>query len=217
MLTVEAGSYVVEGRGFEPPTSGVRFQRSPTELAPHRLCIIGTCAIRCNPDLTDCARNCARELSGRLLEVGGADDVVAVEDIPRLVPRDSHRHRLGDAHVDHVPHGGPSEIVAEPAWHSRFLAGRGPRLAEIPRTADLNELWIQLLTVAEVPQRLLAPNSTHREAARNKVCRHFLRFGLMISSTHVKAATAVGNPEVVTASSTTCSISFGVAPTSSAR
>ena len=25
----------MEGRGFEPPTSGVRFQRSPTELAPH--------------------------------------------------------------------------------------------------------------------------------------------------------------------------------------
>ncbi len=79
------------------------------------------------------------------------------------------------------------------------------------------ELWMQLLTVAEVPQRLLAPNSTLIErAARNKLCRHF-RFGLMISSTHVKAATAVGNPEVVTASSTTCSISFGVAPTSSAR
>ena len=27
--------YLVEGKGFEPSTSGVRFQRSPTELAPH--------------------------------------------------------------------------------------------------------------------------------------------------------------------------------------
>ena len=58
-----------------------------------------------NPDranLPDSARVCAREFLGRVLEVGRAHDVVAVEHIAGSVAGDGHGHALGDARIDQV-------------------------------------------------------------------------------------------------------------------
>src|SRR5215467_10708876 len=64
------------------------------------------------PQHPDCNQNCNhrrlvlrgdRDPPRRLLEIGGAHDVVAIEDRARLVPADLHGHGLGDARVDHVP------------------------------------------------------------------------------------------------------------------
>jgi len=45
------------------------------------------------------------------LEVTGADDVVAVKDGARFVAGNFHGHPFGDAAVDHIPHGRPSEVM----------------------------------------------------------------------------------------------------------
>jgi len=59
-----------------------------------------------------------------LLEVTRADDVVAVEDGPRLVSGNLHGHPFGHAAVDHVPHGRPSEVMPQHSEEARLFAVR---------------------------------------------------------------------------------------------
>ena len=55
----------------------------------------------------------ARQLPGDVLEIAGAHDVVAVEDGARPVAGHLHGDALRHPGVDHVPDGGPAEVVAE--------------------------------------------------------------------------------------------------------
>src|SRR5262249_1024107 len=57
------------------------------------------------------------ELPRDVLQIRGADDVVAVEDRPRLVSRDLHGDPLGYPGVDHVTHCRAPKVVPEHRGH----------------------------------------------------------------------------------------------------
>lgn len=67
-----------------------------------------------------------RKLLPGILDVPIVDDVVAVEDGPRLVPGDLHRHLLRDSGPDHIPNGRPPQIVEHQAIKTNLLAGVWP-------------------------------------------------------------------------------------------
>jgi hypothetical protein len=55
--------------------------------------------------------NYARQLPPDLLQIGRADDMVAVEDASGFVPGHRHRHPLRNSRIDHVPNRRPPEIM----------------------------------------------------------------------------------------------------------
>ena len=63
--------------------------------------------------LRHCARKCARQLPCHLLQITGADHMVAVKHRPAPVPRHLHRHPFRHTQIDHVSHRGPSKFVPQ--------------------------------------------------------------------------------------------------------
>ncbi len=51
------------------------------------------------------------DLSGSFLQIGGAHDVIAVENSTRLMAGDAHSYALRNTGVDHIPDGGTSEVM----------------------------------------------------------------------------------------------------------
>jgi hypothetical protein len=51
------------------------------------------------------------ELSNPIRKVSLADDVIAIEDAPRLVPHERHRGALGHTAADEVPRRGAPQVV----------------------------------------------------------------------------------------------------------
>src|SRR5437667_5514683 len=106
----------------------------PTELRA-RVDILRGCAPGFHPSPPSVPENVPGagrvSLPGHLPEVGRRDDVVAVEDGARLVPRHRHRHALGDAQVDHVAHGRAPEVVPEHPRGAGRPARGVPRLPEV--------------------------------------------------------------------------------------
>src|SRR5262249_8995773 len=84
----------------------------PTELQA-RAEIIAACGEGGNLGRYCCARNCAREAPGHVLEIARTHDVVAVEHGARAMASHRHGDALGHACVDHVPDGSTAEIVAQ--------------------------------------------------------------------------------------------------------
>jgi hypothetical protein len=69
-------------------------------------------------DFGYCARKCARQFPRHVLQISGADDVVAVEHIAGSMS--CHRYALRNTLIDHVPHRGAPKIMAQHAGTTRF-------------------------------------------------------------------------------------------------
>ena len=82
----------------------------------------------------NCARECAREPRGDVLQLGRAHDMVPIEHRACPVPGRLHRHALGHTCIHHVPDRGPPEVVPETMRFDADLPGgelhplREPRL-----------------------------------------------------------------------------------------
>src|SRR5678815_481150 len=83
---------------------------------------------------SDCARNCAREPPGDVLEITGAHDVVAIEHAAGPVSRHSHGYTLRNTSVDHVARRCPAQIVSQHPRATGRLAGGQPRPPEVATT-----------------------------------------------------------------------------------
>ncbi len=55
-------------------------------------------------------------------EVRLADDVVSLEDRPRLVSGHLHRHALRDGSPNKIPDGGPAEVMRDSPWATGLCA-----------------------------------------------------------------------------------------------
>ena len=72
------------------------------------------------------------QLRPRLMEVRFVHDAVAIEDRPRLVPRQLHRDALGHPCTHQVPRRRPPAVMEEPTGHARFPTRRRPGAAPRP-------------------------------------------------------------------------------------
>src|SRR5437879_2156922 len=116
-----------QSRGLISPVSEVQFL-PPPPIFP----LLARHLFRADPaSVADRVAVARCHPRGGGLEVLGRDDVVAVEDAPRLVPGDLHGHLLWRPVVDHVPHGRPPEVVAEHPRTPGLEAGAEPRLPEV--------------------------------------------------------------------------------------
>ena len=59
----------------------------------------------------NCARDCAREPSGHVLQVGGTRYVVAVKDTSRPMAGDLHGNAFRNARVHHIADRSTSEVM----------------------------------------------------------------------------------------------------------
>jgi hypothetical protein len=102
-------------------------------------------------DFCPCDCPCRGIQRGRgRLQVGRADDVVAIEHRPRLVAAHRHRHAFGDAGPDVIPDRGPPEIVQQFAGAAGRLARRPPALVEPCRYSVVKERRARSVVVAQV-------------------------------------------------------------------
>jgi hypothetical protein len=75
--------------------------------------------------LIHCAQDCARQLSGNILEVCRSDNVVTVEDITSFMPSYLHRYALGNSYIHHISDRCPPEIMPQ---HPRTTSLQTSRL-----------------------------------------------------------------------------------------
>src|SRR5436309_3258290 len=92
-----------------------------------------------------------------LTEIFIRGDVVAIEDRPRLVPADRHRHAFTHAGPDHVPDPQPTQVMKQPSWHSSGLTRGCPRPAGIANRISRPVKYI--LRDARAAWRLKLPGS----------------------------------------------------------
>lgn len=70
-------------------------------------------------------------LSHGFSEIGFGNDVVAVEDSPRLVAADIHGDTLVNTGSDCVPYSCATQVVEHPAGYFCLLTGRVPCFAKV--------------------------------------------------------------------------------------
>ena len=96
--------------------------------------------------------------TGRLLDIVGAHDVVAVENRSRLVAGNHHGYPFRNAGSNHVPHCCPPEIVKEPLSNPGLFACLVPRSPEFldPLAVSLEHIGAAQLTIGELSSKQMA-------------------------------------------------------------
>jgi hypothetical protein len=88
----------------------------------------GSCGGTCFWNLLDAA---SFDSSGGLLKISATGHVVAIKNAARLVSRNLHCHRLGDASPNHVPYRGATKVVEEESRQPSRARKAGPCRTEV--------------------------------------------------------------------------------------
>ena len=90
----------------------------------------------------------ANHLARCVLQIGGRDNVIPIEDRARSVTGDSHTHDFRDTRTNEVSRGGAAEVMPQHSRESRCFTRAGPALPEIadPLTLEVTsrEVWKEI-------------------------------------------------------------------------